>query len=61
MNFFTNFNSAGFSALLNVRLYDSIYKCTLDNRCFYSYSSKSFKILSKSLLVGRVSGEKGPE
>ena len=60
MNFFTNFNSAGFSALLNVRLYDSIYKYTHITNV-YGYSSKSPKTLSKSLSVGRISGEKGPE
>ena len=61
MNFFTNFSSAGFSALLNIRLNNSVYKYTFDNLTFYGYNSKSFKILSKSLWVGRVSGEKGPE
>ena len=58
---FTNYKSAGFAALLNVRLNDSAYTYTFGKLTFYSYVSKSSKTLSKSFSVGRVSGKKGPE
>ena len=58
---FTNYKSAGFAALLNVRLNDSAYTYNFGKLIFYSYVFKSSKTLSKLLLVGRVSGEKGPE
>ena len=61
MNLFTNFCSAGFSALLNVRLYDSVYIYTVLVTNILNYISRSCNTLSKSLWVGRVSDEKGPK
>ena len=46
----------GFQPLLIVRLNDLVHIYTA-----YDYNSSSCKTLSKSLWVGRVSGEKGPE
>ena len=62
MNLLTNFSSAGFSTLLNVRLYDLVfYLYGFGNQHSYNYISRSCKTLSKSLWVERVSDEKGPK
>ena len=46
----------GFQPFLTVRLDDPVHIYTV-----YDYNSSSCKTLSRSLWVGRVSGEKGPE
>ena len=61
MNLLTNFNPAGFSALLNVRLMIQFTLIQFWLSTFYNYISRSCKTLSKSLWVGRVSDEKGPK
>ena len=46
----------GLQPFLTVRLDDPVHIYTV-----YDYNSSSCKTLSRSLWVGRVSGEKGPE